>query len=203
MKAPVSRPTVVALCAVATLAGNACTWRCGSSVYPDVPEFDARLAVAMTHAETGPPLPSHDVAPGRGRAAQWGRKVGLRVTFRDTRGTPLGRVEGLFLFPPIERSDFETASIDVDSGQMPAYFGPLLAGLRVGGVRRFTLLAAPTGEPWRVRPIGATNTTEIPATQPVTTDIELLSVCKPKICLVTTWSVPAASQRRVAEFGCD
>jgi hypothetical protein len=184
------------------LLGASCSLECGREVYPDLPDSKPRSAIAMTQAEVGPALPFTEVVAGQGRIAMYGRKLGLRATFRERDGTSLGSGTGLVLFPKAEAAG--GAMYGLESGEMPVYFGPVLAGMRVGGTRRFEMPASSgaSPEPWCFRGIGRTVDLAVPSGRPVVVELEVVSVCKPKICVQTTWSIPAMRNRRMVELGC-
>ena len=196
---PVGRLSAVVLVAVFAVG---CRSECGSSVYPDYPEMDLRSATATTQGEVGPPLPYEQVEDGSGRVVVYGRKITLRASFSDSAGRSLGAREVTVLFPRFDRERFGHAGYGIDSGEMPVYFEPMLAGMRVGTKRRFTMPVHTRPEPWALRGIGEADPLAITGNEPVTTESEVRSVCKPKICMVTTWSIPSSRNQRVVEKGC-
>lgn len=193
-------PPLLAVVASLALAA-ACSYDC--SVYPDVPEQDLRRSTASLQAEVGPPLPFLELARGNGRPVSYGRKVGLRVVATADDGAPLASTELLVLIPRAEPAG--GAMYGLDSGEVPDELPPVLAGMQVGGRRRFVLPARPgahaTGEPRRLRGIGGVEV-GLPSDRDVTLEIEVVSVCRPRICVMTTYSIPASRDRRMIERGC-
>lgn len=124
----------------ATLAlATACSYDC--SVYPDVPEQDLRRSTALLQGEVGPPPPFLELARGSGRPVAYGRKIGLRLVAKAEDGAPLAETEALILLPRAEPAG--GSMFGLDSGEVPDELPPVLAGMQVGGRRRFVLAARP------------------------------------------------------------
>jgi hypothetical protein len=195
------RPVLLAILPWLALAA-ACSYDC--SAYPDVPESNLRSSTAMLQSEVGPPLAYLELARGDGRPVTYGRKIGLRVAATSEDGAPLAAGEVLFLLPRAEPAG--GAAYGLDSGEVPDELPPVLAGMQVGGRRRFVLPARRSGgtapEPWRLRGIGASAAIEIPRDGAAILEVEVLSVCRPRICVMTTYSIPASRDRRMVERGC-
>ncbi len=193
-------PPLLAVGASLGLA-TACSYDC--SVYPDVPEQDLRRSTALLQSEVGPPLPFLELARGSGRPVAYGRKIGLRIGAKAEDGAPLAETEALILLPRAEPAG--GSMFGLDSGEVPDELPPVLAGMQVGGRRRFVLPARPgassSREPRHLRGIGG-GTIDLPSDRAVILEVEVVSVCRPKICVMTTYSIPASRDRRMIERGC-
>jgi hypothetical protein len=173
------RAFVPGLLAASLVLFVSCSSECGSSVYPDYSEMNVRRATAYTEMETGPPLQYEELATGSGRTVVLGRKVKLRATFFAASGPSLGTHEASVLFPAFNRSQFDYVPSDIESGEMPVHFGPILGGMQVGTVRRFTMPAAYSPDAtWRLQGIGDPSGMEIPAREAVTVKLEVLSTAR-------------------------
>ncbi|GEM_PF-3702455 len=175
-------------------------------VWPDVPDMAPREAQLLAQDMEGPPsFPTVDVKQGKGRVAQYGRRLAMRVAVMDERGGGSGSGKVTVLWPPIERDRLPGAyvPVDVNSGEAPDYFFTCLAGMREGGIREMTLprtVSPPHQASRRFRDAVSGGQIELPCDREVRLRVELLRVTRPRIALLTTYSIPAMRSRRVVEF---
>jgi hypothetical protein len=178
-----------------------CYFSCGDNVWPSHGEVSEREATNIVQAEVGPSLPFTEVVVGQGRVVVLGRKLTLRANLATEGGAYLGSAPITVLFPEFEGERHGLYGHGLDSGDMPVYFGPVLAGMRVGGTRRFVMPRS-MGGPWRLRSIDQEQAVEVASDVPVRVDLEVVDLCRPRICISTTFSIPASRERRAVELGC-
>lgn len=175
-------------------------------VWPDVPNLRPREAMAMAQDIEGQPsFPVTELKTGDGRVAQYGRRLVMDITQLDERDQAKASGTMSCLWPPVDRSRLPAPyiTVDVASGEAPEYFFTCVAGMREGGVREVTLprTASPgDASTRRFRDAATGREIELPCDREVRLRVELLRVAKPRIVMLTTYSIPAMRNRRVVEF---
>ena len=175
-------------------------------VWPDVPNLRPGEAVALARDMDGQPsFPATDVKAGRGRVAQYGRRLVMEISRLDDRDQAAASGTISCLWPPVDRSRLPAPylSVDVASGETPDYFFTCVAGMREGGVREVTLpRTASPGDTSTRRFRDAVTGREmpLPCDREVRLRVVMDRVTKPRIGLLTTYSIPAMRNRRVVEF---
>jgi hypothetical protein len=195
------------------LVGAACLLSAASmgcsvdrGVWPNVPELRPKEAEVMAQDMEGPPsFPTLDIRQGKGRVAQYGRRLMMKVTVLDEAGQPAENGEMAVLWPPVNNDRLPDPYIQVmvPSGEAPEYFFTCVAGMRAGGIRELTLprtVAPPDTATRSFRDASTGRRIELPSDRAVRLRVELLEVTKPRIVLLTTYSIPAMRNRRVVEF---
>lgn len=154
----------------------------------------------------GPPsFPTLDIRLGKGRVAQYGRRLLMEVSVLDEGGRLEDKETIAVLWPPVDRDRLPDRFIPVmvPSGVAPQYFFTCVAGMREGGIRELTLprtVAPPDTATRSFRDATTGRQIDLPSDREVRLRVELLKVSKPKIVLLTTYSIPALRNRRVVEF---
>ena len=179
----------------------ACVLQGGDEVFRDVPNLTPKEAVIVACDTEGPPsFPVEDVKVGRGRVAQNGRKMTVRVTASGEGGRVGQTAEVAFVYPPLDRDRWGYAVMNLSTGEVPEYFFTTIAGMRVGGVRRVRLprvTTLPDAELRRFVDAKTGATLEIPSKLDVPLEVELLSVCKPRF-----YFQHSSGGKRVVQLGC-
>jgi len=176
-------------------------------VWCDLPDLSPRQALALAQNQEGPAsFPPQDLTAGRGRVVQMGRRLTMLVEVLDDYGAVTGSGLVTCLYPALEPSQFDNIPCQVSSGETPEYFFTAIAGMRQGGVRRITLPRTHTPPNSTMRffiDAGTGNKLcEIPTDREVALRITMISIRRPKIVILTTYSVPAMRNRKVTELWC-
>jgi len=176
------------------------------SVWPDIPDLRPKEAATLAQDMEGlPSFPSVDLRQGKGQVAQYGRRLAMAIALLDEHDQPQKQETITCLWPPVDRKRLPSPYIPVDvaSGETPDCFFTCVAGMREGGVRVVTLpRTASPGDTSirRFRDAITDRRIEMPCAREVRLRIELLKVTKPRIVMLTTYSIPAMRNRRVIEF---
>jgi hypothetical protein len=176
------------------------------SIWPDIPDLRPEEAATLAQDLEGPPsFPTVDVRQGKGRVAQYGRRLTMDIALLDEHGQPQQKETITCLWPPVDRNRLPSPyiPIEVASGETPDYFFICVAGMREGGIRVVTLpRTASPGDTVtrRFRDAATDRRIEMPRDREVRLRIELLKVTKPRIVMLTTYSIPAMKNRKVVEF---
>ncbi len=176
------------------------------SVWPDVSDLSPGEALVLAQDMEGPPpFPPLDVRRGKGRVAQYGRRLLMEVSVLDDGGRTSDRLAITVLWPPVDRDRLPDGYIQVmvSSGEVPEYFFTCIAGMREGGIRDITLPRTVTPPNTAARCFRDATTgrrMDLPGDRQVRLRVELVKVTKPRIVLLTTYSLPAMRNRRVVEF---
>jgi hypothetical protein len=173
--------------------------------WSDIGDQSPREALAMAWSEEGnAAFEPVDLARGTGRVAQYGRRMTIRVEVLDGRDSATASANVTFLYPPLDPQRYGAISCAVNSGQVPEYFFPSLAGMRVGGVRRVVLprtrVPPDTSTRYFRDAISGAAALELPGDRAVDLRVTLLAVRRPWIRVLTTYSNPAMRNRRIVEL---
>lgn len=175
-------------------------------IWPDVPDLRPSEAVILAQDLEGPPsFPPSDIRQGKGRVAQYGRRLLMEIAVLGGGGEASGTGAITVLWPPVERDRLPDRYIQVQvaSGEVPDYFFTCVAGMREGGIRSVKLPATmPAGDTMSRRFRDADTGAEIrlSSDRAVGLRVRMVKVTKPRIVLLTTYSIPAMRNRRVVEF---
>lgn len=199
-----TRTAPILLLLAVTLLGAGCSVS-GVDGWTDIGDLSPRQAVAFSENEEGPAsFGPVELAVGKGRVVQHGRRITMRIEVLGDRDEVVGRGDLTFLYPPLDPGRLGGVPCLVASGEVPPYFFPCVAGMRVGGVRRVVLprTSAPPDTSLRrfVDAASGAVIAEVPADRDVALRVTALAVRRPTIVVRTTYSVPASRDRRVVEL---
>lgn len=129
----------------------------------------------------------------------------MEVSVLDEGGEPSETGMMTVLWPPVDRGRLPGSYIpvDVNSGEVPEYFFTCVAGMREGGIRSVKLPATmPAGDTTtrRFKDADAGAEIRLPSDRAIGLRVRMMKVTKPRIALLTTYSIPAMRNRRVVEF---
>jgi hypothetical protein len=184
----------VAGCSVAEVEG-----------WSDIGNQSPREALAMAWSEEGnAAIEPAELARGTGRVAQYGRRMTIRVEVLDGRDSATASANVTFLYPPLDPQRYGAVRCMVNNGEVPEYFFPCIAGMRVGGIRRVVLprTRVPPDTTTRFFRDAMTGTTvlELPQDRSVDLRVTLLAVRRPWIRVLTTYSIPVMRDRKIVEL---
>lgn len=197
-----SAPILLLLAVTLLVAGCGVS---GVDGWGDIGDLGPREAVAFCESEEGPAsFAPVELVAGKGRVVQHGRRITMRIEVLGDRDEVVRSGDLTFLYPPLDPGRLGGIPCTVASGQVPPYFFPCVAGMRVGGVRRVVLprTSAPPDTTLRSFTDAATGAVvaEVPADRDVALRVTALAVRRPTIVVRTTYSVPAMRDRRIVEL---
>ena len=198
-----SVPVLCSLLALLFLAAG-CSIN-SDGVWYDIPNLTPKNALILAQDQEGPAsFPPRDLVEGRGRVVQMGRRLEMLVEVLGENEEVLDSGRVTCLYPPLEPSRYDNLPCNVSSGKVPDYFFPTIAGMRRGGVRQVILPRTHTPpdstKRFFIDAVTGNRLCEIPVDREVILRITVTGVRRPKIVIMTTYSVPAMRDRRVVEL---
>ena len=191
--------TVLIGLGIVLLSFAGCSRTCGSEIYVDVPDLSPRKVISYYMEQGGGQFPTEELQVGKGRIAQPGRKMRIRVQAADSEGNSYGSGSVSFLDPPFA---WQTWGPGVDSGTVPQEFMAAMAGMREGGVRKFTLPMVPIEYVNAITELsdGESHHTIIqyPRGREIIFNVTLEKVCKPKFCSLLTYAIIDVGKSRTS-----
>jgi hypothetical protein len=174
-------------------------------VWYDIPDLSPREALLLAQDQEGPAsFPPRDLVEGRGRVVQMGRRLVMLVEVLNDEGSVVDSGRVTCLYPALEPSRYDYLPCAVSSGKVPDYFFPTIAGMRRGGVRQVILprtnMPPDSTKRFFIDAVSGNRLCEIPVDREVALRITVTEVRRPKIVIMTTYSVPAMRDRRVMEL---
>jgi hypothetical protein len=165
-------------------------------------DLSSEQALHVSQATWGQ-VPFEDLRIGNGRVAQPSRQLTVQVQANDATGSQLGSGRITFFAGPLDFfKDYQ-----YDGGIVPDEFMAGLMGMQAGGERRFTIPKSSCREPGAnclFYSIGTNSAVlQYPKDAAVTFTVDLESVCRPRIDLVTEYSIPISKHTHAVERSCD
>lgn len=166
----------------------------GEDAYPDWPDLSPETASAFAVSETSAYGPAIDDQLGWGRVAQYGRRMKVHVE-QLLSGAWAARGDVTFLYPALDVTRWGGGGIQYN-GAVPDLFMGTISGMRVGGIREFTIppgcVASPS-RPWNCSLVDSeTRQTifEFANQSRLRMRVTVMAVCKPEFCVYKTFSIP-------------
>jgi hypothetical protein len=174
-------------------------------VWHDIPDLNPKNALILAQDQEGPAsFPPQDLVEGRGRVVQMGRRLVMLVEVLDDEEAVVDSGRVTCLYPALEPSRYDNLPCNVSSGKTPDYFFPTIAGMRQGGVRQIILprthMPPDSAKRYFIDAVTGNRLCEMPVDREVKLRISVNEVRRPKIVIMTSYSIPAMRDRRVVEL---